>query len=251
MHQSTLAACAIIVAAGQPLQAFEFNNTSVSLGIEGFDYGAVTEETRSITGRTELAFSDQFGVAIAGHFHDLSDFPTEEYYTFSVTPYYQLNDDTRLGVFVENNVSKFTGGSISGVLYGLEGQHDFANNFSVSGYLGTGEHFFGNDVDVAGIGAGYQFNNGFDIGVYYRTEHLDGGSDNTRYGLTVGYMISGDSMPTPVYLSGYIGSYEDDTTDFSTLGLSITLPIGNHDGFAAGTRPNVITHSPIFEYYPD
>jgi len=243
---SAAALCGMMTSANA--QAFEFKSATFTLSYEQFSYPDGRDEaSKSFSSTLDVGFGGQFGLGAALNTHDLSNYPEETYYSLTLRPYYTVSTELDVGLILEKNFSEYSGGAGHGILYGFDVAYYAPNGFAATGYVATGQDFRDIDADFAGLTVGYGFANGFDFGAYAKTTRYDGGVDVTRTGLTAGYLFASDSLPVPVYLSGYIGTQEY-TGSHDTMGLSLTIPVGTAR-LGKGQRPSANNHDTLYEYY--
>jgi hypothetical protein len=200
-----------------------------------------------ITVVTVVTLPMLIGLGAALNYHDLSNYPTESFYSFALRPYYAVNSNLDVGLFVEKNLQDFVTDTLGGVLYGVDVAYSAPNGFAATGYVATGQDFGGSDTNFAGFTVGYGFANGFDFGTYAKINRYDGGGKVTRSGLTAGYLFAGDVLPVPVYLSGYIGTQYNLGT-YDTLGVNLTIPVRTAR-LGKGQRPGATSHDALYEYF--
>ncbi|MGR3836760.1 MAG: hypothetical protein ACU0A2_00260 [Cognatishimia sp.] len=108
--------------------------------------------------------------------------------------------------------------------YGIQGTVTF-DPFTVTAFAGRGWNHIGLSTDITGIDVGFQMDNGFDFGLFYRSE-AGTGATIKQYGASVGYDISrGSAMP--VYVTASFANTEFlGVGDSRLFRVGITIPLG-------------------------
>ncbi|MEO8531087.1 MAG: hypothetical protein ABI459_07675 [Deltaproteobacteria bacterium] len=239
----------LCISTGAQAQGLTFKSATATLGYEQFTYSSGTDVfSRSFSTTVDIGIGDKFGVSAAINTHDLSDYPDETYYSATLRPYYVVNSSLEVGAFVEHNIDKYGAGVTVNTVYGLDFDFVSPTGIAVTGFFGRGQDITETNADFAGLTVGYGFENGFDIGAYAKSADVDGSDHIIRSGLTAGYLFSGNVLPVPVYLSGYIGKQNEGSNSNKTLGMNLTIPIGNAK-LGKGQRPSALSHDAHYEYY--
>lgn len=227
----TMAAALFLGATGA--DAFDFKSGELTLGYGKMSLNDLTDakvDNLQIGARTSIGIGEDVTLSF-GINHADSELFFDRLTVLSFLAQYQISDSFGLGAFFDQTrvADMYSNEKINH--FGLQGSL-YINNFELMGFVGRGQDEFDTTSKVFGINGQYAFGNGLDAGFFFIHESFDGDADK-EYGLSLGYLVSGDSA-APIYFNASIGRSEGIFESANHIRASITIPLGGTP--SRGTR---------------
>lgn len=226
--KTTLILVATAVVAAGNLHALELKNAEITIGMGQmtFDDAFLPEKARneSISGSVTFDLGEKLDLGFGVTRTDVGPFDLDVT-IISFLSMYQVTDAFAVGAFFDRTeLAGFFGTSVADH-YGLEATYQLGET-QVRGFAGKGNY----PVDaprstVAGLDVIHAFENGVDIGAFYKHEEADFLGTVKAYGVTFGVELDGP-LPQPIYLNAAVGRNEGFFGDTNIARVTFTVPLG-------------------------